>query len=113
MKECIDLKVNKYIFKIEMLDEDYILTFNDYYPIQKIKQDVDDIIYEYINAEELDIDEEVLEEINTTSITSYILDKLSDTYDYNVSNISVINTIHQNKIVGKGVELVIREGSEN
>ena len=72
-------------FKLEDFDTTLVIEFDEEYDVEKIKEVVEDAYYEYMNAEETDMDEEMFAELDNMTVGRWISYRL-DNEEYYTTN---------------------------
>ena len=72
-------------FKLEDFDTTLVIEFDEEYDVEKIKEVVEGAYYEYMNAEETDMDEEMFAELDNMTIGKWIAYRL-DNEEYYTTN---------------------------
>ena len=65
-------------FKLEDFGTTLVIEFDESYDMGEIKEIIEDAYYEYMHAEEIDIDEEMLAELDSGSVGKWISYRLDD-----------------------------------
>ena len=72
-------------FKLKDFDTTLVIEFDEEYDVEKIKEVVADAYYEYMNAEETDMDEEMFAELDNMTVGRWITYRL-DNEEYCTTN---------------------------
>lgn len=65
-------------FKMEELNSTLVIEFDEEYDVKKIKEVVEGAYYEYMHAEETDMDEEMFAELDNMTVGEWITYKLDN-----------------------------------
>lgn len=65
-------------FKMEDLNSTLVIEFDEAYDVGEVKEIIEDAYYEYMHAEEIDMDEEMFAELDSGSVGKWIAYRLDD-----------------------------------
>lgn len=65
-------------FKLEDFGTTLVIEFDEAYDIGEVKEVIEDAYYEYMHAEEMDMDEEMFAELDSGSVGNWISYRLDD-----------------------------------
>lgn len=85
------MKTKNVIFWISETKQYLVFTFEKEYDEGKVMEDINGYYREYLNPDEAGVEEEMLDEIESSSITSWIVDHMYDCGDYDIEDVAEIN----------------------
>ena len=65
-------------FKLEDFGTTLVIEFDESYDVGEVKEIIEDAYYEYMHAEEMDMDEETFAELDSGSVGNWISYRLDD-----------------------------------
>ena len=65
-------------FELEDFGTTLVIEFDEAYDVGEIKETIEDAYYEYMHAEEIDMDEEMFAELDSGSVGKWITYRLDD-----------------------------------
>ena len=78
-------------------------TFSEEYDVEKVVEDIDSYYFEYLNPDEAGVEEEMLDEIETSTLDGWIIDHMYDCGDYEIED---VDTIHVDEKMGDVITLI-------
>ena len=85
------MKTNKITFWIPETKQYLVFNLNKEYDEEKVRETIDGYYREYLDPEEAGIEEEMLDELETSSICSWIVDHMYDCGDFEIASIREVN----------------------
>lgn len=78
-------------FWLREIDSFLEFTLSKEYDEEKVIEDINSFYFEYMNPDEAGVDEEALDEIETSSLQSWIIDHMYDCGDYEIEGVDEVS----------------------